>query len=149
MSSFRLDNAGLKEVLSGQDGAVWLRTLRLTNQVKNSAKRKAPVDQGKLRASITSEMISENGNPVGVVGTNLEYALYVHEGTGLWSKKRPGPIRPVRAKALRWPKKNQSGKGSRRYRGGKTSAYVFSKQSAGSPPKPFLTDALKEVTGQS
>lgn len=149
MSSFRLDNEGLRNVLSGQDGAVWLSVLRTAKRVENSAKRKAPVDQGKLRASITTEMRSENNTPVAVVGSNLEYAIYVHEGTGLWSKRKPGPIRPVRAKVLRWPRKNQSGSGRRRYRGGRTDAYVYAKQSAGSPPKPFLTDALREVTGQA
>lgn len=151
-TELQLKRAELHLILAGHEGPVAKQMARVANQVMNSAKRKAPVDRGKLRASITYELIRENDQPVFVVGTNLEYALYVHEGTGLWSKTRPGPIRPKSAKALRWPKINKNYRqtgGPRRYKNGKTYAYVFSKQSAGSPGKPFLADALKEVTGQS
>ncbi len=42
---------------------------------------KAPFDTGTLRRSITSK-VEESGNAVkGKVGTNVDYALYVHEGT--------------------------------------------------------------------
>lgn len=109
------------------------------------AKRLAPKDTATLSRSITLEISLRNGAPVVAVGSNLEYAIYVHEGTGLWSTRGPRPIVPVRAKALRWAKVNNSGQGRRRYKGGKTAAYVFSKRSAGSPPKPFLRDALPKA----
>lgn len=88
------------------------------------------------------EMRVDGSSPVGRVGTNLPYGLYVHEGTGLYSKRRPGYIVPVRRKALRWAATNNSGAGRRRYKAGATAAYVYSKRSKGSPGRPFLRDAL-------
>lgn len=151
-TELQLKREELKLILAGNEGAVAKQMARVANAVMNSAKRKCPVDRGKLRASITWEMRRENDQPVFVVGTNLEYAVYVHEGTGLWSKTKPGPIRPKNKPFLAWPKINKNYRqtgGPRRYKNGKTAAYVYAKQSAGSPGKPFLTDALKEVTGQS
>lgn len=57
-------------------------------------KRETPVKTGTLRRSITSRV--EQGGNRGVIGTNVEYARSVHEGT------RPHFIRPKRAKALFW-----------------------------------------------
>lgn len=47
-------------------------------KIEASAKRNAPVDTGRLRDSINTD-ISEDGLTV-EVGTNVEYAEYVHEG---------------------------------------------------------------------
>ena len=47
--------------------------------VENEAKKNCPVDTGALRASINHE-VSEDGKSV-VIGTNVEYAPYVHEQT--------------------------------------------------------------------
>jgi phage gpG-like protein len=108
----------------------------------------APVDQGQLRSSLTMEMDEERGLPVVRVGTNVKYAIWVHEGTGIYGPRKT-PIRPVRARVLRWPVKNNTGSGRRRYRGGATENYAYAKQVKGSPGRPFLTKALKTVTGQS
>ena len=53
--------------------------------VENDAKRRCPVADGQLRASIRTEI---NGN-VGTVGTNVEYAPYVEIGTGIWAGTEP------------------------------------------------------------
>lgn len=152
MSSFRLNNDEFKAMLNGAEGPVTKALTMTANRVKNSARRRCPVDRGKLRASIAFEIVQENGIRTARVGTNTKYAVFVHEGTGLWSKTKPGPIRPKNKKVLRWPKINKNYRqtgGPRRYKNGKTFAYVFSKQSAGSPGRPFLADALEEVLGQS
>ena len=96
--------------------------------VKNKAQRLCPVAPGggRLRTSIEVEMAVERGAPVARVGTNVEYALYVHEGTGIYGK-RGRPITPVRAKALKFTV------------GGKT---LIRRSVAGMPGRPFLTDAL-------
>lgn len=62
--------------------------------VEAQAKREAPVKKGTLRRSITSRV--EQGGNRGVIGTNLGYAVIVHEGS------RPHVITPRRAKALYW-----------------------------------------------
>jgi len=54
--------------------------------VENSAKEKAPVNTGNLRNSITYEVEGDTG----IIGTNLEYAPYVHEGTGLFAANGDG-----------------------------------------------------------
>jgi len=54
--------------------------------VELKAKEKAPVGTGELRNSI---MYSVQGL-TGEVGTNLEYAVYVHQGTGLWAFRGQG-----------------------------------------------------------
>jgi HK97 gp10 family phage protein len=49
--------------------------------VERDAKILCPVGMGELRNSITYEV--EDG--VGAVGSNLEYAPYVHQGTGIYA----------------------------------------------------------------
>ena len=45
---------------------------------EGAAKRLCPVDTGRLRNSITHAFVTDKEI---VVGTNVEYAIYVHEGT--------------------------------------------------------------------
>lgn len=146
MSTVRLDPQALARLLSSQDGPVWADIQRRGNRVLNEAVRRCPVDEGRLKNSLTMEMRRVSGVPVAVVGTNLEYGLYVHEGTGIYGTKNPRPIRPVRARVLRWPVKNNSGSGRRRYRGGKTARYAYAKQVKGMPGRPFLRDSLPAAT---
>ena len=49
--------------------------------VERDAKILCPVDDGTLRASITHEVDGKEGR----VGTNVEYAPYVHQGTGIYT----------------------------------------------------------------
>lgn len=83
--------------------------------IENQAKRECPVDDGQLRASITHKTDQFKG----VVGTNTEYAAYVHEGTGIFvSGGRTTP----------WTYKSADGKFHR---------------TSGQKGKPFLKDALE------
>lgn len=58
------------------------------------AKKNCPVDQGLLRASITSEVDISASEIVGMIGSTLEYAPYVHEGTGIYAKDGNGRKTP-------------------------------------------------------
>jgi len=90
-------------------------------------------------------MQTVDGLPAAVIGTNLEYGLFVHEGTGIYGPRR-APIRPKRARWLRWPVKNNAYRltgGNRRYQGGATARYAFAKKVKGVPPRPFLRQALR------
>jgi HK97 gp10 family phage protein len=49
--------------------------------VERDAKERAPVDTGRLRASITSEVTGMMMDTVGIVGSNVEYAPFVEMGT--------------------------------------------------------------------
>lgn len=48
-------------------------------EAESDAAAICPVDTGRLRNSITHAI--DDGEKVAIVGTNVEYALYVHEGT--------------------------------------------------------------------
>ena len=45
---------------------------------EGAAKRLCPVDTGRLRNSITHALMGDDSV---AIGTNVEYAIYVHEGT--------------------------------------------------------------------
>lgn len=56
--------------------------------VENEAKERCPVDDGILRASINHK-VNEQDKSV-TVGSNIEYSLFVHEGTGIYAKNGNG-----------------------------------------------------------
>jgi hypothetical protein len=125
-----INDSNMRALLTGQNGAVVTYMYDIGRQVQNEAKRRCPVDEGRLRASIENT-VSVNGTQVIVrVGTVVSYAMDVHEGTGIY-----GPsgkvIRPTSAKALTW-----------RPRAGPR---VFVKWVRGQRGNPFLTDALTYV----
>jgi len=49
--------------------------------IANQVKAETPVDTGRLRASVTDEVREMGDEIVGVVGSNVDYARYVEEGT--------------------------------------------------------------------
>lgn len=112
------------------------------NAVLNAARRGCPVDEGRLRASLTIEYrTGPGGEPIARIGSNLPYAIFVHEGTGLYGP-RGTYIYPRSGRFLVWPAKNNSGVGRRRFEGRRTSTYVFARRSRGMPGRPFLLNAL-------
>ena len=54
--------------------------------LKGKTVEEAPSDTGRLRASIFSRASRKKGELKAVVGSNLEYAPYVHQGTGVYAK---------------------------------------------------------------
>jgi len=52
--------------------------------VTRAARINAPVDTGRLRASITPEIRSRRESIDGVIGSNLTYAPYMETGTGVF-----------------------------------------------------------------
>lgn len=141
-ASVRVDQGQLRAILTSPSGPVYRDTHRRGQRVLNAARRGAPVDEGRLRASLTLEMRRQaDGAPLARIGSNLEYAIYVHEGTGVYAGR--GPIRPRSGRFLRWPVKNNSGVGARRYRGGRTARYAFARQVRGVKGRPFLRNALE------
>lgn len=69
--------AGLRAAADdlGNDRALMQRIVLV---VERTAKQRTPVDTGTLRRSVTSRVLTAQK---GVVGTNVSYARYVHEGT--------------------------------------------------------------------
>lgn len=93
-------------------------------KVEADSKKNCPVDDGILRASIQSDVERENKNTIsGYVGSNVDYAPYVHQGTGIYAKEGNG------RKNVPW-------------------VYVDDKghfhSTKGQKPQPFITDAIDE-----
>lgn len=88
--------------------------------LENEAKERCPADDGILRGSIIHSK-EENGDTYnGTVGSNAEYAPYVHEGTGIYAREGNGRQTP-------WSYRDAAG------------AWHTTK---GQKPKPFLQEAL-------
>jgi HK97 gp10 family phage protein len=88
---------GLRRALGGMSDDVKRAVEQTRIQVQNEARRRAPVDTGRLRSSIVSRA-ENSGRKVGyVVGTNVNYAAAVEYGTA------PHRIYPRNKKALYWP----------------------------------------------
>lgn len=124
MARIRLDRAALNRQM--QDAS--RRELEIAaRQVVNRAKVLAPVDTGRLRASIRVESRRTfTFRSVFTVGSDVEYAAMVNDGT------RPHVIRPRNAQVLRFRV------------GGRV---VFAKvvNHPGTRARPFLDRALQEV----
>lgn len=85
---------------------------KATLLVSRDAKINAPVDTGKLRSSITTEVFTKQslfgGNILtGVVGTNLTYAPYMEFGTGVFAGKKPH--RPKAVYLEQWARRHKAG----------------------------------------
>lgn len=131
----KLNESAIKALLTGPGGAVYKDMLKRCIRVESAAKRNLSsgpkrVNTGRLRSSVTHDISVIGGHIVGRVGTNVDYALYVHEGTGLFGPKHQ-LIRPKSAKVLRF---NAKGKGKK--------GVVFAKYVRGMEKNPFLKNAL-------
>lgn len=125
MARLRLDRGDLRRAIRGAS----LSELERTGQrVVNRAKILCPVDTGRLRASIRGQARRTwTLRPMFTVGTNVDYAEMVHDGT------RPHVIRPTRKQALKFTIGGQ---------------VVFAKvvHHPGTRARPFLDRALREET---
>ena len=75
--------------------------------LENEAKKECSVDQGILRASITHDTKLEKDSIVGIVGSPMQIAPYVHQGTGLYAvdgngRKTPWKYKVVAGKYKGW-----------------------------------------------
>lgn len=80
------DVAGLEIVADNTDEVIKALGLALGRsleavgiQAESDAAKLCPVDTGRLRNSITHSILQDE--KVAVIGTNVEYARYVHNGT--------------------------------------------------------------------
>lgn len=88
---------GLRRYFGGMSDDVKRAVERTRIDVQNEARRRAPVDTGRLRSSIVSRA-EGSGRSLGyVIGTNVNYAAAVEYGTS------PHVITPKNKRALYWP----------------------------------------------
>lgn len=70
-----------QRLLRSTSGPVGRYLATVAAKVETAAKARCPVDTGRLRSSITWRIEADGNGVVAIVGTNVEYAIYVHEGT--------------------------------------------------------------------
>lgn len=131
---FIVSRAGIESVLKG-DGSMAARALLdLARQVERQAKLNVPVDTGRLRGAIRSSMTTEAGKPVALVRAETNYAIFVHEGTGLYGPRHQRIVPTAPKTLFRWTDKSAPG------------GVRFARSTRGVRPRPFLRDALETVT---
>jgi phage gpG-like protein len=150
----RLDLTATRQLLAGRQGGVARDMLRRGLLVETQAKRNLGgiggpkrIDTGRLRASINTQLVIRDGRPIAVVGTNVNYARFVHDGTGLYGP-RGRRITPVTSSVLRF--KRPKGWAPRLLKSGKKakgSGWVYAKSIAGMQGNPFLRNALRAARG--
>lgn len=98
--------------------------------IEAKAKQLAPIEHGNLRGSITTKGPTVTGmNVEARVGTNVEYARYQEEGTGIYGPNKT-PIRPKTVRRLAWKKGGQ---------------WFFAKEVRGVKPKRFFKQAREDA----
>lgn len=123
----RIDQGAINSLLTNPASPVVRQMNTIGATVSAVAKINAPVgESGRLRQSIDYEPIARPPELTMRVSCPVNYAKAVHDG-----RKE---IRPVTKKALRFKV------------GGKT---VFATRAKAVAGRPFLTDAVREVTGKT
>jgi hypothetical protein len=127
-SRVTLNMPAINHLIAGGSGPVVPQMLALTARVATAARGRVRGKSGSLGGSIQTEVVIRGLIVIGRVFSNLPYAIYVHEGTGIYAGR--GMITPKRAKFLVFVPTGAS-------------TPVFAKQTKGQPPNPFLFYALQ------
>lgn len=106
--------------------------IKATNLFRARAIEKAPIRTGTLRKSILTD-VSQDGES-GRIYSDLDYALYQEEGTGIYGPKG-SPITPKKAKYLRF--KAKSGQ------------IIYTKRVKGVKAKKFFANAGEYIQTQA
>lgn len=85
----RFDENAMSDLFDSPAGPVGKELKRIAMRVTRSAKRRCPVDTGRLRASIVDELGADDRGLVATIGTDVEYAGFVEFGT---SRARAQPF---------------------------------------------------------
>lgn len=129
-----IDPKALQAYLDGPNGPSSRALLVAGERVKQEAIRLAPKRSQNLSRHIVKRLTTRYRKPVVIVGADVPYALFVHEGT------RPHVIKPKKGKflAFRWP---GAPKNMGRLPDGRVLARVV--HHPGTKPNRFLTNALR------
>jgi hypothetical protein len=137
-----LDPAAINRLLTSPQGGVARDLLRRGYKVQGAARRLCPVDHGRLRNSIIPILVVRSGMVICEVGTDVEYAMFVHNGTGIYG---PRHMRINVGHVMVWQarKATQTGKFiPKRFR-----STTFAMSTRGMRGTPFLKDALPAAMG--
>jgi len=138
-----VDQAAVREFLTSPAGPVYQFIDDKAQKVRDAAKRYAPEQSGDLRGSIDYQMFVNNLTVYAWVGSRLPYAIFVHEGTGIYGP-RHSMIYPQRGRYLVFTPSSgmgswgQAAPGADHPAGGK----VFARAVRGMPGTPYLYFAM-------
>ena len=105
--SFELEFEGFseKEMQQLTDDMISVTQLAMkytAQEVWGNVRKEAPTDHGRLAGSF--DRLEQLGSFEYKTSTNVHYALYVHEGTGIYGPNgQPIEIYPTNKQALYWP----------------------------------------------
>jgi hypothetical protein len=134
-----LNTTALNAQLRGPSSGVTRDLLRRALRVQAIAKRNVKADHGRLRNSIhVATRVAADGVLVVEVGSDLNYALAVHNGTGVYGP-RATAIVPTHGKLLVFPVRGGASSGGGRF--------VFARSVQGQPANPYLKNALTAILG--
>jgi hypothetical protein len=136
--------AAVARMLRDPRGGVARDLLRRGLKVEAAAKLKCPVDHGRLRSSIHAALVITERGLVCEVGTDVKYAMWVHDGTGLYGP-RHARIYPKNARVLVFTPRVSAPGGPLIAR--KNRKTVFVRSTRGMRGTPFLRDALPAMFG--
>lgn len=134
------DHSVLQQMFNSPNGAVAKDLMKRGKRVESRAKRNLSgiggsgpkrVDTGHLRSSIKTDLVFRRGGMGVRVGTNVYYARYVHDGTGIYGPKHM-VIKPKRSHFLVFRSKLYGNK----------KGLVFARSVKGMRANPFLAAAL-------
>lgn len=127
-----INRVTLREFLVGNNGPVSRDLAFRSQRVVNAAKRLCPVDTGRLRSSIRYAVFATHDNIYSMVGTDVAYAAFVHQGTK--------PHWPPMGAMQPWAKRHG-------FPAGSAGAFLVARSIAqqGTPAVPFLIDAIAVV----
>lgn len=141
-----MDHAAIERILQSPTGMTARYLIKRGAVIQSRARRNLSggtgsgpkrVDSGLLRATLYSELVTVNGQLRVRVGSRLHYALYVHEGTGIYGPKKTR-IFPKKAKALVWKSAVYG------HKKGKFAGKVTARSTKGMAGNKFLTAALPD-----
>lgn len=143
-----LNHAEIAAFLYSPGGPMARAVRRWGERVERAAVSLVPKDTGRLASSIeVSTGVTFTGStqgPYADIGSKLDYAIWRHEGVGIYGSGRP--IRPVRARRLRFKPGRRGGSPQDQARRAR-SGYVYARQVKGYPGVPYLVTALWTVMG--
>jgi hypothetical protein len=129
-----LDEDAIRTLLTSPEGDVGRAVTEVVE--RTAALARANAGGGALAASIKTQYRSTRTGFKGWVYTDLDYGLYVHEGTGIYGPKG-APIRPKKGKYLVFTPKGGPARPGRN-----ASGKVFARQVKGMRPRRYLLEAL-------
>lgn len=96
-----LHQAEVARLTQSPEGDVFKAIQNTGRRVQNEARKRCPVDTGRLRQSIHATTYATGGHVVSRVSSPERYAIYVHEGTR-YMRARPFLAEALEAVSL-WP----------------------------------------------